>query len=75
MRPDLAAQFTKLHGKTPAEFFGTFEYTHKKPVAASSPTFSFHNGPFRKGCCMRRISAATSIMLNRRALIGAFPAL
>ena len=30
MRPDLAAQFTKLHGKTPGEFFGTFEYTHKK---------------------------------------------
>ena len=30
MRPDLAKEFTKKHGKTPAEFFGTFEYTHKR---------------------------------------------
>ncbi len=30
MRPDLADEFTRKHGKTPAEFFGTFEYTHKK---------------------------------------------
>ena len=30
MRTDLADEFTRKHGKTPAEFFGTFEYTHKK---------------------------------------------
>ena len=61
MRPDLAAQFTTLHGKTPAEFFGTFEYVHKKSgrkvVSESSRSTT---GRSRKACCTPKISAATS---------------
>ena len=62
MRPDLAAQFTKLHGKTPGEFFGTFEYTHKKSgrkVVVRRVSRST-TGRSRKACCTPRTSAATS---------------
>jgi hypothetical protein len=31
MQPDLAAQFTREHGKTPGEFFGTFGRTGWEP--------------------------------------------
>ena len=61
MRPDLAEEFTKKHGKTPAEFFGTFEYTHKKSGRRVGRTCSRSTaGRSRKACCTRRISAATS---------------
>ena len=62
MRPDLAAEFTKKHGKTPAEFFGTFEYTHKKSGRRSSARTCSRStaGRSRKACCTRKISAATS---------------
>ena len=61
MRPDLAEEFTKKHGKTPAEFFGTFHYTHKKSGRQVSPTCSRSTtGRSRKACCTLKISAATS---------------
>jgi len=75
MRPDLAAQFTKLHGKTPGEFFGTFEYTHKKSgrrVAAD--VFPFHSWAFQEGLLhAENLGGDIELMLNKRALIGAFP--
>ena len=30
MRPDIAARFTRQHGKPPEEFFGNFEDVHKR---------------------------------------------
>jgi len=75
MRPDLAAQFTKLHGKTPAEFFGSFEYTHKKSGRrVVSDVFPFHNWAFQEGLLHAEdLGGDIELMLNRRALIGAFP--
>jgi hypothetical protein len=75
MRPDLAAQFTKLHGKPPGEFFGTFEYVHKKSgrrVAAD--VFPFHSWAFQEGLLhAENLGGDIELMLNKRALIGAFP--
>ena len=50
MRPDLAEEFTRKHGKTPGEFFGTFEYTHKKSGRrVSQDMFPFHSWAFQEG--------------------------
>ena len=75
MRPDLAAQFTKLKGKTPGEFFGTFEYTHKKSGRrVVSDVFPFHNWAFQEGLLhAENLGGDIELMLNKRALIGAFP--
>jgi kynurenine formamidase len=75
MRADLAAQFTKLHGKTPGEFFGTFEYTHKKSGRrVVSDVFPFHNWAFQEGLLhAENLGGDIELMLNKRALIGAFP--
>ena len=75
MRPDLAAQFTKLHGKTPGEFFGTFEYIHKKSGRrVTSDVFPFHNWAFQEGLLhAENLGGDIELMLNKRALIGAFP--
>src|SRR5215467_3466249 len=75
MRPDLAAQFTKLHGKTPAEFFGTFEYSHKKSGRrVTTDVFPFHSWAFQEGLLhAENLGGDIELMLNRRALIGAFP--
>src|SRR5262249_36024931 len=75
MRPDLAAQFTKLHGKTPGEFFGTFEYIHKKSKRrVVSDVFPFHNWAFQEGLLhAENLGGDIELMLNKRALIGAFP--
>src|SRR6266545_3888301 len=75
MRPDLAAQFTKLKGKTPAEFFGTFEYTHKKSGRkVVADMFPFHNWAFQEGLLhAENLGGDIELMLNKRALIGAFP--
>ena len=75
MRPDLAAQFTRQHGKTPGEFFGTFEYTHKKSGRkVVSDIFRSTIGlPGRPAACGEPRRRHIELMLNRRALIGAFP--
>src|SRR5262249_12843442 len=50
MRPDLAEEFTRRNGKTPAEFFGTFTYTHRKSGRkVSADMFPFHNWAFQEG--------------------------
>jgi kynurenine formamidase len=75
MRPDLAAQFTKLHGKTPAEFFGSFEYAHKKSGRkVVADVFPFHSWAFQEGLLhAENIGGDIELMLNKRCLIGAFP--
>src|SRR6266853_1996669 len=74
-RQDLAAQFTKLNGKTPGEFFGTFEYVHKKSGRrVTSDVFPFHNWAFQEGLLhAENLGGDIELMLNKRALIGAFP--
>jgi kynurenine formamidase len=75
MRPDLADEFTKKHGRTPAEFFGTFEYTHKKSGRkVQQDMFPFHSWAFQEGLLhAENIGGDIELMLNRRCLIGAFP--
>ena len=61
MRPDLADEFTRKHGKTPAEYFGTFEYTHKKSGRrVQQDMFPFHSWAFQEGLLHAEISAAIS---------------
>ena len=75
MRPDLTEKFTKQHGKPPSEFFGTFEYVHKKSgrrVAAD--VFPFHSWAFQEGLLhAENLGGDIDLMLNKRCLIGAFP--
>ena len=75
MRPDLAEEFTRKHGKTPGEFFGTFEYTHKRSGRkVSADVFPFHNWAFQEGLLhAENIGGDIELMLNKRCLIGAFP--
>ena len=75
MRPDLAAQFTKRFGKTPAEYFGTFEYTHKKSGRKiTADMFPFHNWAFQEGLLhAENLGGHIELLLNKRCLIGAFP--
>ena len=75
MRPDLAAQFTKLHGKSPAEFFGTFQYVHKKSGRkVVADVFPFHSWAFQEGLLhAENLGGDIELMLNKRCLIGAFP--
>jgi kynurenine formamidase len=75
MRPDLADEFTKKHGKTPGEFFGTFHYTHKKSGRqVSADVFPFHNWAFQEGLLhAENLGGDIELMLGKRCVIGAFP--
>jgi kynurenine formamidase len=75
MRPDLAEDFRKEMGKTPEEYFGTFEYTHKlskRTVRANM--FPFHNWAFQEGLLhAENVGGDIELVAGQRALIGAFP--
>ena len=75
MRPDLAEEFTKKHGKTPGEFFGIFEYTHKRSGRKiSADVFPFHNWAFQEGLLhAENLGGDIELVLGKRCLIGAFP--
>jgi kynurenine formamidase len=75
MRPDIAREFEKVKGKSPAEFFGTFEYVHKRSGRlAKQDMFPFHNWAFQEGLLhAENIGGDIELMLNQRCLIGAFP--
>jgi len=75
MRPDLAEEFTKKHGKTPGEFFGTFQYTHKKSSRkVTADVFPFHNWAFQEGLLhAENLGGDIEMMLGKRCVIGAFP--
>src|SRR5262249_54954099 len=62
-------------GKTPAEFFGTFEYTHKRSGRrVVADVFPFHSWAFQEGLLhAENLGGDIELMLNKRALIGAFP--
>ena len=75
MRPDIAAQFASQHGKSPEEFFGSFEYQHKlsgRKVLADM--FPFHNWAFQEGLLhAENLGGDIELLLGKRCLIGAFP--
>ena len=75
MRPDLADEFTKKHGKTPSEYFGTFEYTHKKSGRrVQQDMFPFHSWAFQEGLLhAENLGGDIEMMLGKRCVIGAFP--
>jgi len=75
MRPDLAAEFSKKHGKTPGEFFGTFEFTHKKSGRrVTQDVFPFHSWAFQEGLLhAENLGGDIELVLGQRCLIGAFP--
>jgi kynurenine formamidase len=75
MRPDLAEEFTKKYGKTPGEFFGTFEYTHKKSGRkVTADVFPFNNWAFQEGLLhAENLGGDIEMMLGKRCVIGAFP--
>jgi kynurenine formamidase len=75
MRPDIAEEFARRHGKPPAEFFGQFEYTHRlsgRRVVADM--FPFHNWAFQEGLLhAENVGGDIELVLGQRCLIGAFP--
>jgi kynurenine formamidase len=75
MRPDIAAQFAREHGKSPEDFFGRFEYLHKlsgRKVVADM--FPFHNWAFQEGLLhAENVGGDIDLVLGQRCLIGAFP--
>jgi kynurenine formamidase len=75
MRPDLAAQFAHRFGKSPAEFFGSFEYTHRlsgRRVLADM--FPLHSWAFQEGLLhAENLGGDIDLVLGKRCLIGAFP--
>jgi kynurenine formamidase len=75
MRPDIAGQFTRQHGKTPQEFFGTFEYSHKlSGRKVTADIFPFHNWAFQEGLLhAENLGGDIDLVLGQRCLIGAFP--
>jgi kynurenine formamidase len=75
MRPDIARRFEAKVGKTCAEFFGTFEYTHAKSGRlVQEDMFPFHSLGFQEGLVhAENVGGDIEMMLNKRCIIGAFP--
>ena len=75
MRPDLARRFEEHMGKPMDEIFPTYEYTHKPSGRhVRSNIFPFHNYGFQEGLLhAENIGGDIEKVLNRRAIIGAFP--
>ena len=75
MRPDLAKRFEAKVGKTCEEFFGEYNYVHKKSGRhIAEDMFPFHSYAFQEGLIhAENIGGDIEKMLNQRAVIGAFP--
>jgi kynurenine formamidase len=75
MRPDLAKRFEAKVGKTCEEFFGEYNYVHKKSGRhITEDMFPFHSYAFQEGLIhAENIGGDIEKMLNQRAVIGAFP--
>jgi kynurenine formamidase len=75
MRADISAEFARVKGKTPAEFFGRFEYVHKRSGRkVTADIFPFHNWAFQEGLLhAENIGGDIELVLGKRCLIGAFP--
>jgi kynurenine formamidase len=75
MRPDLTKQFERKVGMECADFFGTFEYRHKKSGRlVRDDVFMFHSWAFQEGLIhAENLGGDIELVLNQRCLIGAFP--
>ena len=75
MRPDIAAQFARQYGKSPQEFFGSFEYSHKlSGRKVTADMFPFHNWAFQEGLLhAENLGGDIELVLGQRCVIGAFP--
>ena len=75
MRPDITAEFTRAKGKAPADFFGRFEYVHKRSGRkVTADIFPFHNWAFQEGLLhAENLGGDIELVLGKRCLIGAFP--
>jgi kynurenine formamidase len=75
MRPDLAKQFEAKVGMSCDEFFGKNSYTHKRSGRkVVEDYFPFHSQAFQEGLIhAENVGGDIELMLNKRAVIGAFP--
>jgi len=75
MRPDIAREFEKAKGKAPADYFGTFEYVHKRSGRkVRQDVFPFHNYAFQEGLLhAENLGGDLETVLGKRCVIGAFP--
>ncbi len=75
MRPDIAREFEQRMGKSPADYFGTFEYVHKRSGRkVRQDTFPFHNYAFQEGLLhAENLGGDLELVLGKRCIIGAFP--
>jgi kynurenine formamidase len=75
MRPDIAREFEKVMGKSAADYFGTFEYVHKRSGRkVRQDTFPFHNYAFQEGLLhAENLGGDLEMVLGKRCIIGAFP--
>jgi kynurenine formamidase len=75
MRPDIAREFEHRMGKSAADYFGTFEYVHKRSGRkVRQDTFPFHNYAFQEGLLhAENLGGDLELVLGKRCIIGAFP--
>lgn len=75
VRPDIAAEFARVYGKTPEEYFGEYEYTHHlsgRKITANM--FPMHYLAFPQGVLhAENVGGDIERVLNERCVIGAFP--
>src|SRR5262249_32026438 len=72
MRPDLAKEFERRVGMSCSEFFGTFEYAHKKSGRlVRDDVFLFHSWAFQENLIhAENVGGDIELVLNQRCLIG-----
>ena len=72
---DACVEVAKTMGKTPADYFGTFEYVHKRSGRkVRQDVFPFHNYAFQEGLLhAENLGGDLPLVLNKRCVIGAFP--
>jgi len=75
MRPDIARRFEQKVGKSCEEFFGDFNYVHKRSGRrVTESMFPFHSYAFSEGLIhAENVGGDIEKALNQRFLIGAFP--
>jgi kynurenine formamidase len=75
MRPDLAKRFEATVGMSCEEFFGEYNYIHKKSGRkVTENIFPFHSYAFQENLIhAENVGGDIELMLNQRAVIGAFP--
>ena len=75
MRPNLTRRFEEKVGKSVRDFFGEYEYRHKKSGRlVKEEIFPLHYLAFPDGCIhAENVGGDIEKVLNQRCIIGAFP--